>query len=473
MANKPVVLSARAERPPVGSLAEYVAKQSPSDVYFDEEAAAMSLLPNRRLPNVFTGAGDSRIDSIYQDRPAFRIRSAGSTLNNANMLLNHRLSIGDSFGYSGHRTDQMFMFLPQVLATPAGTVYMLCGINNLAQVAAGGSYTHAVTGQRVTISNVAEVAANDMINYANACLKAGMTVLMELEPGNNNINTTDLVTAWVEYNQRLTEWADRTPGVFLHDARRVWLSPSASQTSLTIRTDYSVDGTHPSARGAFQWGKSLAALIDKITFPRTSFMIANRAEIAANNRRQLAVAPTFPTNTGGTLAGGATGTVPAGWTGRRQNANDSVAFSTQADADGVGNNVIIDYTFAAASTGSAPSYALLTQDIPLANWAPDDIVQAYATIEVVTPGGLRTVRLASECNTTPSGSQMSGDMFASVDAWKGPNESYKGVIATRPYRIPANATAKGWLTLQLYIDAGEAGTGKVIVKNMFMKRRFS
>lgn len=441
------------------------------DVTMSAALAARSILPNRRLPWVWTATGDSRAAAIYTDAGAFRVRGAGSALNWANTLLDHRMVIGACFGVSGERTDQVLARIAQPLATNAGNLYVLCGINNLGQVASGGSYAHAVTGETVTIANVAEVTFRDLRDIHLRASAAGMNVLLEYEPGANLLNTAALQTAWIELNARIYEYAEVTPGLFTHDARGIMLVPNQSDTALAMKAGYTYDNLHPAALGAFKWGKSLAPVVDRMTPARAGVLMQNRAETVANGRRQLIVNPMFSTATGGTLANGATGTVPSGWTGRRQSTSDTVAFSTQADPDGFGNNVVIDSTFTAASVSNS-NYARLSQDVALAQFDAGDIVEAIVPFEVVgAPTGLRSVRLLCQCNTTPTGNQDSMDLFAS-DGWAGPDEAYKGTLKTRPYVVPAN-TAKSWLNLQIYVDASGAGTSKVVIKRAFIRRRLA
>ncbi len=427
-----------------------------------------AVLPNRRLPHVVTAIGDSRVAALYIDiLGSSRTRGAGSALNWANALLGHRMVIGETFGVSGDRTDQMLTRIDAAIATGAGTLYMLMGVNNLGQSTAG--YVHAVSGTVVNAANVAAITFADIKAMADKALAAGMTVVLEIEPGGNILNTAALVGSWNDLNARIYEYGESTPGLHLHDARPVILQPGYSDTALQIRSGYAYDGLHMAGLGGYRWGKSLAALLDRLIPARGGILIQNRAELVGNGRRQLAANPIFATATGGSLAGGATGTVPAGWTGRRQNASDTVVFGTRADPGGIGNNVTIDCTFTAAGVGNS-NYARLLQDINPASWQAGDVVEAVARVQVIgNPTALRGVRLLSQCSTTPTGNQDSMDLLA-ADGWLGPDEAHELVLKTRPYTIPA-FTAQAYLNVQLSVDAAGAGLVSIMVKELGIRRR--
>lgn len=249
-----------------------------------------AVLPNRRLPHVVTAIGDSRVAALYIDG-AFRSRGAGSALNWANALLGQRLVIGQTFGVSGDRTDQMLGRIDAAIATGAGTLYILAGVNSIAQSIAG--YVHAVSGASVNANNVASITFGDIRTMAEKARMAGMTVVIEIEVGASIINTTALVSGVNDLNARLYEYGERTPGVHLHDARAAVVLAGYSDTALQIKAGHAYDGIHMNSLGGYRWGKSLASLLDRVVPPRGGMLIQNRAELATNGRRQLAANPIF------------------------------------------------------------------------------------------------------------------------------------------------------------------------------------
>jgi len=254
-----------------------------------------------RKANVVTGLGDSREAANYLD-PSSRNRGTRSPLNWANALLGQRFTIGATFGVSGDRTDQMLARLPAAIATNAGILHVWGGINNIGAVASGSpafTYTHAVTGEPVTIDNVAAVAMRDLRYICDTARAAGMIVILENEVGGSTLTTTEKLAALYSLRQMITEYAERTPGVYEHDAYPVVMNPGAATP--TFKPGYSYDGIHMNGRGAYWHGKSLAALLDRLAAPRSP-LIRSVAEVPANGRRQLLANPIFATTMGGTLS---------------------------------------------------------------------------------------------------------------------------------------------------------------------------
>jgi len=178
---------------------------------FSTFLAARSVLPHRRLSHVVTALGDSRVAAVYADLNQ-RIYSGYSPLNWANALSDQRMVIGTTFGVSGDRTDQALARLSAAIATGAGTLYIQCGLNDIAQ-----QYPTAGTSG-------ATAAANIMV-MAEAARAVGMLVVIEIEVGSSAMNTAALVGQVVELNERLYEYAERTPGVhFEPDTPRAQLA---------------------------------------------------------------------------------------------------------------------------------------------------------------------------------------------------------------------------------------------------------
>ena len=252
-------------------------------------------------PITITADGDSRDDAIYLD-PSQRNRNTRSQLNWANSLLGHRFIIGPTFGVSGNRTDQMLARLPSAIATGAGILHVWGGINNIGQVASGPpafTYTHAITGETVTIDTVAAVAMRDIAQITRTARAAGMVVIIENEIGGSTITTAEKLAALNNLRQMIAEFGEKTPGVYVHDAYAAVMQPGAATP--TFKSGYSYDGVHENGRGAYWHGKSLAALLDRIA-PARSILVRSGFEVPANGRRQLLGNPIFNTTTGGTLS---------------------------------------------------------------------------------------------------------------------------------------------------------------------------
>ena len=400
----------------------------------------------RRKPYAVAAIGDSRIAAIYQDGAQARSVSALSPLNMANALLGQRLVIGGSqWGVAGERTDQMLARIDAAVASGAGTLYIQGGVNDLAQGYAGTA------------------AAANIVTMAERGRRAGMTVVIEAEVG-AAFTGADVLGRLADLNRALRDYADATPGVWLHDAGPVVLDPAITSNGYINGCSY--DGTHPNARGAYRWGKSLAALLSTIVSPRAGPLLRTRWEAdPANGRRQLAVNPTFATASGGTLQNGATGTVPASWQAGPNVSGPGLAVSTAATA--LGNSVTLDASFTAADQS-----VRLSQEVPVANWTAGDTVQMVADVEIVTPGALAGVYGVLDVNVAGT-SYTSYALFTPSSGgtigYYAPDEPCRLTLATRPFVVPAGA--KGWMIASLRGVARAAGNATARVNQCAIVRR--
>ena len=411
---------------------------------------------NRYLPNVVTVLSDSR-SSLYADVATKRSLGARWPLNWANAYLGQRLVIGDGFGVSGDRTDQVLARLSSAIGTNAGLLYIQCGINDIAQ-----AYPSASTSGATALANI--------ITMANSARAAGMLVVIEYEIGSTGIDTLAEAREVNILNEGLYEYAESKPGVFMHDARPVMLDPDNSDTTIAFLSGYAYDTTHPSAKGARKWGYSLATLLAYLTVPRR-VLGSNRIELPANGRRQLVLNPGFWTATGGTLVNGATGDVPASWSGRRISTNTTLVFSTQADAGGFGNNVIMDATFSAAA-----EEIRLYQDVSTSNWDDGDIVELYADIEVAgaSGGGGSPTALASVYlylgYFDGTASLEPYDLVHGSTTELGIDEVTSFTLKTRPLLITPSSGSP-FLTAHVRAMSSGAGNARIIVKQCGVRRR--
>ena len=171
-----------------------------------------------RKRHIVAALGDSRIAATYLDISTRRNLGARSPLNWANALMGHRLVIGDDYGVSGDRTDQMLARLAAATASGAGLLYLQGGVNDIAQ-----NYPTAGTSGATAFANLRTMA--------EAGRAAGMQVVIEVEVGAQNLNTVAFVTQINELNALIYEYAEKTPRVYVHDARSVVLNATSSDNS--------------------------------------------------------------------------------------------------------------------------------------------------------------------------------------------------------------------------------------------------
>lgn len=416
--------------------------------------ARIGVLPHRRLPHVVAPLGDSRAAAVYVDS-AQRGYTANSALNWANAYLGQRMVVGQGFGKSGDRTDQVLARLPAAIASGAGLLYILVGLNDISQ-----NFPSATTSGASAFANV-----RTMIDAGRA---AGMIVVVEAEVGANNLNATQ-VGQLHDFNAQLFEYAERMPGVHVHDARPVVMHPGYADNALQFRPDHSYDGVHLNGRGSSYAGESLAVLLATLVPPRIGVAINNRSALVGNGRRQLLLNPVFATATGGSIGTGASGTVPAGFGGVVSGGGATATYATQADADGLGNNVVIDASFTAAG-----SQVRLFQDVPSAHYQPGDVVQGVAVIDVQgTPTGLAALMLQFVQSTGAGGSVTEAySLYGPVGAGQvGIDRAARLTLQTRPFVLQGAVGSGGYVQLSVRAVAAGTGAAKFVVRQMALKRR--
>ncbi|MEH3041682.1 MAG: GDSL-type esterase/lipase family protein [Sphingomonas paucimobilis] len=416
--------------------------------------ARIAVLPHRRLPHIVAPLGDSRAAAVYVDT-AQRGYTANSALNWANALLGQRLVIGQGFGKSGDRTDQVLARLPAAIASGAGLLYILAALNDIAQ-----NVPSATTSGATAFANV-----RTMIDAGRA---AGMVVVVEAEVGSNNLNAVQVGQVH-EFNAQLFEYAERVAGVHVHDARLAVMQPGYADGTLQFREGMSYDGTHLNGRGASYAGESLATLIAMLVPPRGGVTINSRSALVGNGRRQLMLNPVFATATGGSIGTGASGTVPAGFGGVISGGGATATYGTQADPDGLGNNVVIDANFTAAG-----SQVRLFQDLPAANYQAGDVVQGVAVVDVVgNPTGLAALMLQFAQSTGAGGAVVEGySLYGPVGSGQsGIDRPVRLTLQMRPFVLQPAVGSGPYLQLSVRAVAGGTGAAKIVVRQMALKRR--
>ena len=340
------------------------------------DALALALAPWTRVRslNLWAVHGDSLAAALYLDQATLRNMSARHPLHWANALSGGRgqfvATKRGNFGVSGERTDQVKARQSEVLASGVGLVWLCCGTNDMAQ-----DYPTAGTSAVTAFSNIADMCRR--------CTVAGVTVILELPPGATNL-TAAQIGQLKELHQRLIEFSLTMPMVYLHDASRMVMNPTSSTTALAPKTSYFYDTTHPSALGAYYWGKSLAALIQRIVPPWPRFAHLN---VADAQRAPYAANPFFVTQSGGTNSIGAaltSGAVPGSWSLARAG-SPTVAISYGTD-DGtaldpsIGSKVILSCTFTAAGE----RIILATPDLSTSLWNAGDVLDTSARHRLVS-----------------------------------------------------------------------------------------
>ncbi|WCP71542.1 SGNH/GDSL hydrolase family protein [Sphingomonas hankookensis] len=412
-----------------------------------------ALLDRAARRHIVASIGDSRVAAVGMDSGK-RLYSAFSGLNWANALLGGRLTVLPDFGVSGERTDQIMKRIDAAIATGAGTLYILCGVNDIAQQYPSGTAS-------------GETAFANIRFMAERAAAAGMLVIVELEVGADGLEAAQQGQV-AELNALLVDWAELTNNVLLNDVRAEVMDPGRVGTK--FRAGMSYDGTHQGPRGSFTHGEKLAKLFATIAVPRPA-AIRSPIEVPTVRRRQLLTNPMFATATGGQRSGAANGPVPAGWT-LRAGGTATVAASTRADPDGLGNHVVLDINF-----GAVGEDVTFHQDVAAEYWRAGDIVQMALVAELVEDSDAVGLITAIVSNVVAEGEDMmrvarSSDGDGLIVGALGIHRPAVITLRGRPCTLlpPLN---KSYTSAVARIRAAKAGPAKIAIRSFALHRRNS
>ena len=189
-------------------------------------------------------------------------------------------------------------------------------------------------------------------------------------------------------------------GFYVVDLDNVMANPAS--TSFTATSNYLQDGVNPSAQGGSAIAAALAQVVGPL-LPGWTRPTVNASDVydATNNPRgNLLTNGGFQTTTGGTLHGGATGTVPSGWGVYAGNAGGmSVAASTETETDGSVSAVM---AFSGSYTNAGSAYINQAISAP-SSINPGDVIAARCWVSVGSNTNLTFISLqlySTESGTT-------------------------------------------------------------------------
>jgi len=443
------------------------------------DLAILGLYPKvtpRHLP-LWVLLGDSRVDQVHLDKGIYLNLSNANHLPWGKALSGHRITIAGNQGNSGDRSDQMLARLSACLATVAGTLYIHIGANDIAQAATGFvSIDGPMKGQTITLANVAQhILANVQYAHASALAANFGRAVIVMEPGASNFSAAQ-IGATLEYNQRLREWSETAPGQVLFDLPAyLWDAAASTASTIVFKAGYMRDTTHEAAPGAYAAGVGFAALIQQLHPPQPRDLLNVFEVPSANSNINQLTNPMFFTATGGSVGAGVTGSAPQGWTLNKGTSYgtgsgaQTASISTGTPADGSpGKECIVAMTF----TAPGDTFTL-TQDWPIANWSPGDVVQAGGEVSIDNAAGLSAATLYLQANGTGNGFAGRSTMdLAAIDNSQFATGALKLPLLSEKLTIP-NYTTKSWVTQHFEFKASAAGTVTARIRRAWGRRRFA
>ena len=411
-----------------------------------------------KLPNCIALLGDSRTAGNLTLNSGTNM----SAWNSSGVVAWLRRLSGQRFrvlyngGVSGDRTDQINARVSAALSTLPGMVIYWGGINDIAQ-----DYPTAGTSGVTAFNNIRDAGVR--------CISSGaLFVVFADYPAAGW--TSARVAQLQELNARLSNWAMNTPGVVLFDACKYILDP-ASAISPTLRSGYTVDGIHPSMRGAYVLGKALHSALSSLAPALGPRRVGGLQDVFANNPYELVPNGNHITTSGGggSGTGGVTGTVPASVNITRSGSSAATVVSTAACADGVsGNDCVL--TITGAASGDVIQYRPLPV---LGNFVTGGTYQAMLDVDISGTVNLDDARLywSYEDSGTTSYFAIDGN-YSSADRPGVPDgESFTQTLLTNQMTIPASGVTLTAVRMYMEIRFNGAGGAAVVkIRNVSLRR---
>lgn len=238
------------------------------------------------------------------------------------------------------------------------------------------------TNDAVASIACATTTANNRAMYAQLA-SAGIFVIKAgvIPRSGGSAYTTaqaNLAQCYNEYDRRYQEEVG-SQGFLFVDLDPVVIDP-ASPTTWSIRSNFLIDGVHPSTNGGSVMGLTIAQAVNQLISPwRAPVMTNGDVFDATNNPVGNLVSNGVFTGTGGSSFNGCSGVVPTGyfWGATATTGGATCVASATTLADGRPALVL---TISGASTGSNNKVVLRTNNITAANVVSGDTIEGQAWV---------------------------------------------------------------------------------------------
>jgi lysophospholipase L1-like esterase len=317
--------------------------------------------------------------------------------------------------------------LPAAIASGADIAVVLCGINSII-----GTPPESLSTITAGLTMIYQSLLNaGMFVIAIPIRATGSSGFPGQGLSGNNLLLFSAV------NRFIANFCANTSGMLMVDVNPSYLDFSSGW----MQPQYTLDGVHDTQQGAMLMGQLLANTISPL-IPTTDDAFMHRGDLfnATNNvTGNLITNGLLEVTTGGTLANGATGTVPDQWTGFRSSATSTttLAFSQVADPSLTNLN-----RTRMTVGGTADGVKLFLQSsLNAANWAVGDTLTAEAACTWnVTMGGMTSIGLQIVCFDSSFQTVLDETFDGITDnLWRDmPVGTGTVVYRTDPLKIPAS-----------------------------------
>lgn len=355
--------------------------------------------------------------------------------------------VTQNLGVSGDRTDQMLARMDAAVADPAGVAFVWCGVNDIAQ-----NYPSATTSGATAFANIATLA--------KALIASGKHVILTLDTPVTSWDATQRGQLF-DLNSRLTSAFSGSRSVSLADFFGVVVDPASA--TLQPRANYYSDTTHVGIKGAYHCAKVLRDIVDPLLPAALIPLPCGASDVFSLNPNSLLDTGCHITTSGGVAGTGASGTVPAGANVARSSGTGTVAVSTAASPDGVGNDLVLTFTAAAADVFRVAYDITTTRLVAGATYVLE------GEVSVTSATGLRAIQCRMEYNGTVSGI-IQRNTFEDSIGGAGPDEDFTIRFQSEEFVAPTVAETITWMTLRIMETFNAASSAVVKIRRLRLRR---
>lgn len=355
-----------------------------------------------------------------------------------------------NFGVSGQTTEQILARTPSAISSMKAQGTQFCVV-------------HAATNDLSAIPTIAPATSvANLRSIYTQLLAAGISpIAVPVLPRSFSMTASQILRLQ-STNNLIRSMARSIPGVLVADptlhitdqANASGFPLGANTASATAMT---VDGLHPSTRGAYWLGYEIVQSI--LAFlPAQSTQTWSQADLydATDNQSGSIMLNPMMAGTAGTLGLGASGQVADSWTAKRQSGTTGVIVcsKTSISADASNSYPAQQLVFSAPSGSSSEIFRY--EQLRFSGIAIGDPMQGECEISVsgVGAGSLRYIKLSV------SDGVQNGVFFQNDTGFYMPDNSWSGVFKTP--KIISQAVNVALLQLEVCLDGTVSGNGVTV-----------
>ena len=330
--------------------------------------------------------------------------------------------LGDNLAVGGYRTADMLGQLPALFNRNPDIVFIMGGTNDI-----------------IDGNDFATITSNLNSIYDQLMERGIIVIALPILPRGGASDWPDSTKRLLHHriNHWIREQAYARPGMLVIDPYKDFVDPTT--TNGDVRSNYTVDGLHPSIIGGYAMGEQAVLILSDILPPRRSgFYSPSDTYNATQNPCGNLLTNGALSGTSGTLGTGASGSVASNWNIYRSGGSYATATcskTTYSDGSlGAMQQIILNATGSGSSTGSiymAISPSSITSNITAGNWY---VAECDIEVTASANGYSPLEALYLELWDTSTGGSRTRCLNSYADHYF-PNKAWSGTLKTPPLQL--------------------------------------